>query len=159
MKSPFEQVKDISFLDLGCSGSLDKKWTGLLPILSYIGFDPNAEECERLKNQPHPYKEARYLPYAIAGDKGTQTMYMTKSIYCYSLLKPNHPWLNRFTYRDFFEEVGTESVECTTLNLLSQEQNLKADIIKIDTQGLELPILKSSNLLLDNLFKRTFHLI
>ena len=152
MKSPFEQVKEISFLDLGCSGSLDKKWAELFPLLSYIGFDPNAEECERLKNQHHSYKEARYLPYAIAGEKGTQTMYMTKSIYCYSLLKPNHLWLNRFAYRNLFEEVGTESVECTTLNLLYKEQNIKADIIKLDTQGLELPILKSSNLLLDNLF-------
>lgn len=152
MKNPFEQIESIDFLDIGCSGSLDDKWSPLFSLLFYTGFDPNPDECERLNNQTHPYKAASYLPYAIAGEKGKQTMYKTKSIYCYSLLRPNEQWLDRFAFADLFKVVGTEFVDCTTLNNLVVEKELKADIIKIDTQGLELPILKSGNLLVKNTF-------
>lgn len=140
----------IHFLDVGCSGALDQKWSELFPILSYTGFDPNADECKRLTAQPHPFKEARYLPYAIHKEKGTHVMYKTESIYCYSLLRPNHPWLNRFSFSDLFNETGTESVLCTTLNHLAQAEGLRADIMKLDTQGLELPILQSGDELLKN---------
>lgn len=152
MKKTFQQVESIDFVDIGCSGSLDEKWEQLFPMLSYTGFDPNAEECDRLSSQPHPYKTAKYLPYAIAGEQGTKTIYLTERIGCSSLLRPNHNWLNRFSFHDLFKETGTDSVLCTTLNALSSEQGLKADIIKIDTQGLELPILKSGDLLLKKAF-------
>jgi FkbM family methyltransferase len=152
MQNPFSQIESIDFLDIGCSGSLDAKWSPIVPLLSYTGFDPNAQECDRLNQKSHPYKSVRYLPYAIAGEQGNQTMYMTESIYCYSLLRPNSKWLERFAFGNLFREKGTESVYCTTLNHLAQEQNLKADIIKIDTQGLELPILKTSDAILKDTF-------
>jgi FkbM family methyltransferase len=148
----FQEMKQypLHFLDLGCSGALDQKWAELFPFLFYNGFDPNTEECRRLASQPHPFKEARYLPYAIHKDKGTYVMVKTESIYCYSLLRPNHPWLNRFSFSDLFSETGTEPVVCTTLDHLAREEGLKADIMKLDTQGLELPILQSGNEVLKN---------
>jgi len=152
MSNPFEKIKSVDFLDVGCSSSLDAKWFDLFPLLSYTGFDPNSEECERLNSKPHPYKTARYLPYAIAGEQGTKTMYKTQSLECYSLLHPNHNWLNRFSYCELFRLTGTESVVCTTLNALAEEQNLIADIIKIDTQGLELPIVKAGDKVLQKAF-------
>ena len=152
MKNPFDQVELINFLDVGCSGSLDQKWAELFPLLAYTGFDPNVEECERLSSQSHPYETARYLPYAIAGEQGSQTMCKTENIYCYSLLHPNHPWLNRFAFSDLFKLTGTASVTCNTLNALASIEGLKADIIKLDTQGLELPILRAGNKVLENAF-------
>jgi FkbM family methyltransferase len=152
MNDPFSQIKSIDFLDVGCSGSLDRKWLDLQALLSYVGFDPNVEECNRLNNQAHSYKAARYFPYAIAGEKETKTLYMTESIYCYSLLPPNHEWLRRFSFSALFTEIGISSVVCTTLNDLSDEQKLTADIIKIDTQGLELPILQTSDKILSESF-------
>ncbi len=152
MKDPFEAVQTINFLDIGCSGQIDAKWSSLFCLLSYIGFDPNSEECVRLNKKTHPYQTTQYLPFAISGEAGAQTLYKTKSIYCYSLLRPNSKWLNRFAFGNLFKEVGTEPVQCTTLDILAQEQNLKADIIKIDTQGVELPILKQGGLLLENTF-------
>lgn len=152
MTNYWQQVESIQFIDLGCSGSLDKKWYDLLPLLDYFGFDPNEQECQRLREQPHPYKKATYFPYAIAGEKGIQTMYKTNSIYCYSLLRPNHNWLERFSFYDLFKEIGTDQVSCTTLNDLADKENLKGDIIKLDTQGLELPILKAGTELLSENF-------
>lgn len=152
MKNTFDQVDSIDFVDIGCSGSLDERWEQLFSLLSYTGFDPNAEECKRLSSQPHPYKAAQYLPYAIAGSAGTKTIYLTESVGCSSLIRPNHNWLKRFSFSDFFRETGTSSVVCTTLNALASERGLKADIIKIDTQGLELPILLAGDLIWKNAF-------
>ncbi|MDX2240320.1 MAG: FkbM family methyltransferase [Leptolyngbyaceae cyanobacterium bins.302] len=56
-------------------------------------------------------------------------------------------------FAELFAEVGTEPVQCTTLDLLYEEQELKADIVKIDTQGVELPTLKSGSSLLENTFR------
>ncbi|MBD2179748.1 FkbM family methyltransferase [Planktothrix sp. FACHB-1355] len=152
MQSAFQEVQSIDFVDIGCSGSLEEKWEQLFPLLSYTGFDPNSEECQRLSSLPHPYKSAKYFPYAIAGEEGTKTIYLTERVGCSSLLRPNHQWLNRFSYHDLFKETGTSSVVCTTLNALANKEGLKADIIKIDTQGLELPILQSGDLVLKNAF-------
>lgn len=152
MTSILDQVSEIDFVDVGCSGDLDEKWKDLLPLLNYTGFDPNAEECARLAGRSHPYRSCRYLPYAIAGTGGRQTLYKTESIYCYSLLRPNHPWLDRFTFGHLFRETGSESVECTTLDRLAASEHLVADVLKLDTQGLELPILRAAETLTSGTF-------
>lgn len=152
MNNPFNQVHQVNFLDIGCSGPLDSKWSDLVQLLAYTGFEPNVGECLRLSHEPHPYQSSRYLPYAVAGEQGSQVMYRTHHPYCYSLLQPNHDWLSRFSHHYQFREIGTDNVLCTTLNALAEEQGLKADIIKLDTQGLELPILKAGHQVLQNAF-------
>ena len=152
MTKPFQQVEIVHFVDVGCGGPMDDKWAPLFPRLVYTGFDPNADECRRLSIEPHPYKSCSYLPYAIAGEVGTRTMHKTESIYCYSLLQPNHDWLRRFTFSHLFDPAGTESVTSTTLNELAGHHDLRADVLKLDTQGLELPILRAADRLLDNAF-------
>src|SRR3989339_505005 len=152
MDSFYSKIKlcSIDFLDIGCSGNLDNKWFPILSFINYTGFDPNQEECERLINLSNKYKTAKYLPYAIAGEEGEKKIYKTKSIYCSSLLRPNHKWLSRFIYYDLFTEIGRDSVSCVTLDYLVCKKNIKADIIKLDTQGLELPILKMGSKILKN---------
>lgn len=152
MCNPFEQSHTIHFVDIGCSGNLNSKWAGLFPFLSYTGFDPNAEECERLGKLETPYQTCRYLPIAIAGESGPQTLYKTQSLFCYSLLRPRHEFLKRFDIADLLEETGTETVQCTTLDALAERDNLRADIIKVDAQGLDLHILKAGEKLLTNAF-------
>ncbi|AFY89994.1 MAG: hypothetical protein CLLPBCKN_005544 [Chroococcidiopsis cubana SAG 39.79] len=152
MNNPFTQVQQVNFLDIGCSGPLDSKWSDLAQLLAYTGFEPNASECRRLSREPHPYKSTRYLPFAISGEQGDRVMYKTHHPFCYSLLRPNHDWLGRFSHHYQFRETGTDTVSCMTLNSLANEQQLTADIIKLDTQGLELPILKAGNQVLQNAF-------
>lgn len=142
----------IDFLDIGCSGQLDPKWKPLFNVLNYVGFDPNKEECQRLSSLPSPYKESRYIPYAIAGDVGQAVMHLTESPHCYSLLRPRHEWLRRFSYHNLFNEVGESRVNCVTLDYLAETESLHADMMKLDTQGLELPILQSGTTLLESVF-------
>jgi FkbM family methyltransferase len=132
----------ITLLDLGASGGIAPGWRPLARWVNAIGFDPNAEECARLNRQPAFYRSARFLPYAIAGETGPHTLYRTKSIYCWSLLKPRSDWLRRFAHGDLFTVTGTETIEARRLADVPELAGLDVDAMKIDTQGLELPILR-----------------
>lgn len=146
------EIKGINFVDIGSSGNIDIKWKQLEPYINLTGFDPNSQECERMSALPNRFKNMRYLPYAIGETGGSQKMYKTKSIYCYSLLKPNTEWLRRFSFAELFTITGEEYVTTVRLIDLSQIQELDVDVIKVDTQGLELPILSNAGNSLDKAF-------
>ena len=94
-----------NIIDIGCRGELNVKWKPVESLINLFGFDPNKEECERLIKLPHNYLTVKYYPYAIAGENGLATMYKTKSVYCYSLLKPDSEWLRRFSFHEHLELV------------------------------------------------------
>jgi FkbM family methyltransferase len=142
----------IDLVDVGCSGDLDPRWRDLVPILNYVGFDPNVEECKRLSEISLPCKTVKYVPCAVAGHVGEGNIYLTESPYCSSMLKPHQEWLKRFSYKDLFKVVGSETVRCDTLENLAETDNLRADVIKLDTQGMELPILKAAGRVLQDAF-------
>lgn len=147
-----KEIKGINFIDIGSSGNLNAKWRNIEPYINMIGFDPNAEECQRMSALPHNFRSLEYLPYAVAGDEQEHTLFKTKSIYCYSLLKPDTNWLNRFSFGDLFEIIGKEVIKSVLLSKIEALKNLDVDIIKTDTQGLELPILSNADDLLDKAF-------
>lgn len=151
----FPEIKNhgVLFVDLGSSGDLNSKWNDLKKFVHYIGFDPNKVECERQNQLPvKDFLSAKYYPYAIADQNKKKTLYLTKNIYCHSLLEPNHQWLKRFSFAGFFEVTQKEKIECKTLDYINKHENLKADILKLDIQGYELPVLKSGQKVLTEAF-------
>jgi FkbM family methyltransferase len=152
IKEFIKEIKGINFIDIGSSGSLDTKWKNIEAYINMIGFDPNEEECERMSALPHNFRSLDYLPYAVAGDEQEHTLFKTKSIYCYSLLEPDTNWLNRFSFGDLFEITGKDLINTVLLSKVEALKNLDVDIIKTDTQGLELPILSNADDLLDKAF-------
>jgi len=147
-----KEINGINFIDIGSSGSLDAKWKRLEPYINLTGFDPNAAECERMTALPHQFRRLQYLPYAISGDAGRYTLYKTNSIYCYSLLRPNMEWLRRFSYSDLFESAGEEQVDTLRLSDVDTLKDKDIDIIKLDAQGMELPIISNTGSILDKSF-------
>lgn len=146
------QGEGINLIDIGSSGSLDAKWSPIKETINLVGFDPNQEECERQNKLPSQYKSSVFLPYAVHGHDGVETLYKTKSIYCYSLLKPNKPWLDRFSFHNLFEVVGEDSIPVKAIDHIEELKDVSPDVIKIDVQGLELPILRKAGHLLDSAF-------
>jgi FkbM family methyltransferase len=142
----------ITLVDIGCSGGIEAKWRPLHRLLNIIGFDPNEAECRRLNAMPHPYRSARFLPYAIGGGTRAATLYRTHAPYCYSLLAPRTEWVRRFAYAGMFELEGTEEISVRTLGEVPELQAIDVDALKLDTQGLELPILRSSEKTLREVF-------
>ncbi|HEY4797853.1 MAG TPA: FkbM family methyltransferase [Bacteroidia bacterium] len=152
LKSWLEKIGGINLIDIGSSGGLSERWMPCKKYINLIGFDPNAEECKRMSALPSGFRTVKYIPYAISGVSGESVLYKTKSIFCYSLLKPNTQWLERFCYSDLFEVVGSEKIQTRSLNDIEELQEFNPDIIKTDTQGLELPILNASGDFLENAF-------
>ena len=140
----------INFIDIGSSGELDRYWTSLLSHLHLYAFDPNVRECERLNQLGHRFASAMYLPYAIAGNSGEFTLYETDDPFCWSLLEPNSERLERFSFGHKFNVSATSSLNAKTLSQVPELHNIDIDIIKSDTQGLELPILSSAKSFVDS---------
>ncbi|MFA5995913.1 MAG: FkbM family methyltransferase [Patescibacteria group bacterium] len=142
----------INLLDIGSSGGLDPKWKPIEKIINLTGFDANAEECKRMEQLPHPFRSARYLPYAITGQAGEAILYHTKSKFCFSLLEPNANWLNRFYYKDLFTVIDSSTINVKALSDIKELCGIDFDVMKIDTQGLELPILQQAESILEEIF-------
>jgi len=111
-------------------------------------------ECERLRKGGHPYQSACYLPYAIADETSEKKLFVTESPWCCSLLEPNTAWLERFspTYSKQFKVTSFAEVQTTTLDEIPELDEVDVDIIKSDSQGLEIPIFLKGKKLLSSAF-------
>lgn len=142
----------IKLIDIGASGKLDSKWQKLAPLLDLTGFEPNIEECNRLAAQETDLPKVTYLPYALSGKTEERELKETSSIYCWSLLNPNTEWLNRFSYSDLFAVQNKSKIKTFALDDIEEIKDHNFDAVKMDTQGMELPILKGGKKILDNVF-------
>ena len=139
-------------LDLGSGGGLDSKWRGLKSLCNLVGFDPNESECRRMEQANHGLRSARYFPHAVGESNGTRTMYRTRSPWCNSLLRPRGDWLERLEFHRLFEIEGTEQINIVSLKSVKEVQEQDFDILKLDVQGMELPILRNSGRVLEDAF-------
>lgn len=139
----------LNIIDIGCRGSLDPKWKPIENLVNLNGFDPDAEECNRLAHVPNNFKSVNYHPYAIAGHSGSATLYKTQNEFCTSLLKPDAQWLRRFAFHEMFQILDEQSIKVVSLGDIKEFKDLDLDILKSDSQGLELEILKGAGGLLD----------
>jgi FkbM family methyltransferase len=150
LKSSIDDIEGgFNFIDIGCSGGLDIKWKSLSQWINLYGFDPNKLECERLNKVAHDFHSATYLPYAIGDTDGEKNLFITESISCNSLLEPNNKWLKRFIFDHLFEVTGVERVPTRKLSNIPELKNLDVDIIKVDSQGLDLAILANAGPMLE----------
>jgi len=140
----------LRFVDVGCSGSLPPRWAPLADCIDYLGFDPDPRALERLDQTPSGFRSHRVLPHAVAGRSGPATLIRTRSPHCSSLLEPRRAWLERFSYRDLFQELDRGEVACVTLDDAARSHGVRADVLKLDSQGLEVPILEAAGSLLDD---------
>jgi FkbM family methyltransferase len=146
----FHAKVSLNLIDLGASGDSNPYWERLESVTNLFGFDPNREECERLNIKASRFRTHNFLPYAITGTTGEFTLHKTKSMYCWSLLQPNTSWLRRFQFGAEFEVEGTEAIPGVRLDDVKELNGVDIDVLKVDTQGLELPILKAGERLLRN---------
>ena len=109
-------------------------------LIEVIGFEANLSEYIKLKNK----KNEKYLNYCL-GDGTEKTLYVTKYPGCTSLYEPNPDIINLFT------GIGTDDGNFTVIEkrkikthkLEEIKEVNKVDVVKIDTQGSELDILKN----------------
>jgi FkbM family methyltransferase len=138
----------IRLVDVGARGGIDPRWKPYYQQLEVLAFEPDPVECEALNSKKHEYS-IRFLPSALGAQDGEEaTLLLTKSPGCSSLLKPNMELCSAYPYSSSMEVVN--SIPLTLNRMDTVCVDFQPDVIKVDTQGTELEVLRGMGELLDD---------
>lgn len=105
-----------------------------------IGFEPNAEECEKLNRR---FDDNHLFVPIFIGDGNKATYYETNHIMTGSLYRPNDSLLDKFqNLLELTKLQNTHEVETHRLDDIEEVRDI--DFFKIDVQGAELDVFKNA---------------
>lgn len=138
----FEE-KPIVLCDIGSAGGPPKSWEPIAPISVYFGFDPDNRDAH--STNPHKFRDYINIDkFVTQEDKDNLDFFLTKSPHCSSALKPNSDILQEYAFADLFTVQQVTSVPAAPLGRIVEDYNIGyIDCMKLDTQGLDLEIIKS----------------
>jgi FkbM family methyltransferase len=138
----------IRLIDVGARGGIDKRWEPFYSELEVRAFEPDPEECAALGSRSSPYA-VRFLPVILgARDGEPATLFVCRTPGCSSLLRPNSELLQFYEYGENLDVVGEHPMITTRMDTACGD--FQPDVLKIDTQGTELDVLRGAGRLLDN---------
>ena len=137
-------------VDIGARGGIPKSWGALSKYLKVIGFEPDKQEYIKLSGRKNQEYHTKYLDIALSDEKKSIKFHVTKGAWLSSVFYPNQTLLDKFS-KTWGESLTTIELEADTLdNQLKENQINDVDLIKLDTQGSELLILKGSTGVFNN---------
>lgn len=148
LRLPKQITGNFVYVDCGARGESSQPLLNAFSEARYIGFEPDAEECDRLVQQaPEGYS---FFPVAVGKQTGSATFYVTQNPGCSSLYVPNQNLFDSFMdCKPFFNILSTQQVKLITLDDYLSQQGIKdVDFLELDTQGAELDILQGAEKLL-----------
>lgn len=116
----------INMIDLGSNGEEDSYRLSLLRMIDLYAFDPNREENIAFENKTVSFQSVRFLPCAIAGKSGSDTLYKTQNPYCWSLLEPDMEWMSLFRYMNWIPERWSEKLGNLLLEISQIQHPVRA---------------------------------
>jgi FkbM family methyltransferase len=127
--------------DAGASGGLHPRWRAFDGRFKAVGFEPDERAYAALAAAP----DRTWVRAALAGHVGQCELHVTKAQTATSVLMPNRGLVDEiFAEPDGFDIQSTVSVPCTPVDEVAREQGLAISMLKIDTQGSELDILRGA---------------
>lgn len=154
MLEAFRQLREhgLGVLDVGARGGSPPLLRSVAPILNVVGFEPDADEGNRLQEQGSKgspaFRSLSYLPWGLGETDGQHLLHLCRSPGGSSFYEPNHALLQRFPDADRFDVMTTRLVPVRSLDSLMRDPAVQMpksiDWIKIDTQGSELDILRGA---------------
>lgn len=138
--------RPLTVVDVGCRWGLAEIWEVFGPMARIHGFDPDPEECARLQRSYQGSCRVVFVPAALGPRPRTATLHQTVEPACSSLYPPDPEVLSRHVeLRGVLQPAGTSRVAMTTLDAWSRRARIEAiDLVKLDTQGSELGVLKGA---------------
>lgn len=132
----------LTLVDIGASGGIHPRWKFLSDSDLYvIGFEPDERE---FKNLPQK-KNQHWFNQGLSDKKQKEIIYITNWQTNTSLFKPNFTLINHLSLKENdFKIVQEIEIPCDSLDNILNKKDINADILKIDTQGSELKILKGA---------------
>lgn len=148
----YMDAQPIHLIDVGAKGAVFSLGE-LDALVAGFAFEPNAKEYAALA----PQKGIKYLPYALDDCAAQKNLYITQNPAYSSLLEWNEENFKKHFHRvkaypkweKAFQLERIEKVDCISLEMLFDQENIKnTSLLKLDTQGTELAILKGAEKLL-----------
>lgn len=157
-KSMFYQyflTAPIGYMDVGARGGLHSLVEPLHTHVSFLGFEPDQEECDQLNGNAEInafWREFKVLPHALSNTHAPRTLNILSSATNSSLLDPNDIFINRYNMSQKWTTVKKWPVDTVPLDYVMYDLGLgmknSGEIIKLDTQGTEYEILEGAKKLL-----------
>jgi FkbM family methyltransferase len=137
----------IQLIDVGARGGIHPRWEQYYSQIEVTAFEPDLEECQRLAAKKYPYR-VNFVPVALGEhDKEIANLHVCRQPGCSSVLEPNMNICKDFHYGQNLEV--THKVPVELMRMESVLPGMRPDVLKIDTQGTELAILRGAGALLD----------
>ena len=151
--STIAQDHPINYFDIGSRGGFQEDLLPLAFAVNAIGFEPEPSEFIKLDSQESgPWLTSKHLPFAISGDGGRQTLFISRDPQSASLLQHNMELGVRFDKTQFVEVEAKIEIETQTLSEALELANINSiDYLKIDIEGAELEVFRSSPTIMDNI--------
>lgn len=127
-----------TYVDVGARGALGQPWASLpRDCLRVVGFEPDPEECAALNARAR--HGDLYFPYAAWDREGVIPLHVAREPSCSSVHPPNMDVLSGFAsqHRDVRVTQSVVDVPAIPLDVLFGRERVRADFVKIDTQGSE----------------------
>jgi FkbM family methyltransferase len=140
----------LQLVDVGARDGIAGRWLPYCEFLNVAAFEPDPEECARLnaKASSLPYP-IRFLPQALGSVDGQRaTLNICRQPGCSSLYLPNLALCSAYPYGPNLEVVKTHELQLNRMDSVLRGTGIEPDILKIDTQGTELDILRGAGELL-----------
>ena len=136
----------INYFDVGSRGGFQNDLYPLGFAVHAVGFEPDPIEFEILqKQQSNVWKSVTILPFGLSSYTGQQTLNIPIDPQSASLLEHNSIIGEKFDKQQFFEIDRTEEIQVLSLqDALTNTKFQSIDFIKIDIEGSELLVFKSS---------------
>jgi hypothetical protein len=133
-----------TLVDIGASGAPPEIWTKIASFCNYVAFDPDSREFSEQRSSG--FRRSIVINKAVTSFPASSTLpvYLTKSPYCSSTLKPAETSLENYLFADLFSVEQVAPLPCVDVATAIRDAQLESvDWVKIDTQGTDLRIWKS----------------
>ena len=134
--------RPLGIADVGCRWGFAEAWGRLGAAARIVGFDPDAEECARLRGRYVDQPNVEVVDRALASRVGRRTVHVTREPACSSFFPPDPVVLAQIPDLSIMTPIGNSQSDTTTLDRWLQDTNWgPIDFIKADVQGAELEVL------------------
>jgi FkbM family methyltransferase len=134
----------LAVVDVGALWGLLPELQPIESFVSAVGFDPDAEECERLNAAARESGlRQRFLPYAVTGADEQRTFHLMRKEATSSLLEPNRAFFDRFPDAERVDVVDRFELETRAFGPVLTAEGIDVEFLKLDAHGVEAEILDS----------------
>ena len=142
-------AEPIGLIDIGARWGVSEIFQLVAELLDVIAFEADPEEAERLTQsagKSAPWSRLRILPFALADSRRMVTLHLLRRANNSSILPVDMRWYQRYSLAGFEQEKEIELSAVPLDEVVFGEfgSPRAGEILKIDTQGSELAILKGA---------------